>query len=1188
MPNWTDEQLSAINAYGVPVIVSAAAGSGKTAVLVERTIRLLCDEKLAIPANTLLAATFTNDAASQMREKLTEAFENAAIANPESLWIMKQQSLLRLADICTINSFCFDMVKSNLSSTDFQAGIRIMDDAESGMVTERALEAVMENAYASRPDEIEELIAMFCKENDGALRGMVLKLYKFLRSLPFKKLWTDKVLVSLQNGSMINEVFADSAKRSQEECAALKSIAERLLEYTERLPNHSAAAEIFKKNCEYAFLLAELPQDNDYESCRKAFSDFSWLDLKSARQKKAEVAASTQDENDLYEIAKKCYARLKKKALDIGECYKHSREAAEKDAKRTAEAFKKLIRLTDELDSEVRSIKIERNAVDFADTELMTVELLAVCDENGRLKRTPLAEEIYRSHRYGLILIDEFQDVNNLQEVIFKAISDTEDMTSIGNNVFCVGDVKQAIYRFRQANPMIFMNTRFQGQDPESSVREILLTRNFRSRGSVLDFSNYVFSSLMTAELGEVDYNKSEELVRGAQFEGADAPCEIITVHTDAEEESGEAPDEFTAIARKIRRMIDDGVTVRDGDTVRPCRPGDFCVLTRNNILSDALPESFKTEGLKILSSGVSGYLKSREISLVLNLLTVTVSPMRDIPLASVMLSPIMGFTDDEIALVKLHDKKARLYKNILDLSSDESDQLGRKCSEAVKLIKKLRIYSASLPLTRLVKKIYDVTDIFAYAAAYEDGKQKCANLYLLLEYAKSYEASSDDGAAGFLRYIDYISKSGGDFEEALTVVESDDAVNVKTIHKSKGLEYPFVFVCQLSKAFNFRDIYGRMTLNSAYGIGLSFLDYSSLTKQSTAFSDYVAEKNTSELLSEELRLLYVAMTRAKERLFIVLDIGEKTVEKAGEFLSEINSHCVASSLSKRAACPADWLLMALSKHPYFGVIRDKLPFDGYCDPKDISPAIKISGSLPPNGTVNVSDDMQEEASDPELVKRIIENFGRQNDRRLTTTEAKVSVSELAKDDPLSFFPKVPGLDDTVGELTAAKKGTIMHRFMQIADYSLAAGDVEAEIERLKSRGAFTGIEAASISRKSLRAFFGGEIYKRISASKNVMREKSFIVKFSDINVDENLAETYNNTDGMLQGIADCIFEEDDGYVLVDYKTDRVNALEELKERYSMQLALYKAAFDILLDKPVKSCYIYSYRLAAGIEVGLQ
>ncbi|MCD7847591.1 MAG: UvrD-helicase domain-containing protein [Oscillospiraceae bacterium] len=1185
MPNWTDEQLEAINAIDEPIIVSAAAGSGKTAVLVERTIRLLCDEEKRIPADKLLAVTFTNDAASQMREKLSDALEKKATEEPDNSWIQKQQSLLKLADICTINSFCFDMVRNRLEETDFQSGVRIMEENESGMLAERALTAVLENAYRDRPEETERLISLFCKENDSTLRAMILKLYDFLRTLPFKDVWADKILTSFKDGTALESVINGRTADAVNLCKNLRTVSLRLRNLAESLEYHKSAQDIFIASCDQAESLCDIPKNHDWDECREILSDISWKGLQSARQSKAEKAKSTAAEDELYESAKDCYNRLKEVAAEISGIYFCTVADAEKDAELSADCFSSLMKLTNELWDEVMRLKVEKNAVDFADTELITVRLLAECDPDGKIHRTKLSEEIRNSGMYSLILIDEFQDVNNLQEVIFKSISDTNNLGEIGSNVFAVGDVKQAIYRFRQANPMIFMNTRLQGKSPDSPVREIILSKNFRSRNAVLDFSNYIFSSLMTTDLGEVEYTKEEELVCGAQYEGVDQPCTIIEVDCEGKNSAETEELEYTAIARRIRKMINDGVTVTDGGVRRPCRAGDFCVLSRNNPDGELAVECFEAEGLKIASTSVSGYLGSREISLLINLLSITVSPMRDIPMSSIMLSPIMGFTDDELARVKLFDKKHRLYRNMLDISEDSSDPvLQAKCSQAVALIKKLRLYSSSMTLTRLIKKIYDITDLISLAASYEDGDKKTANLYLMLEYARSYEESSKDGLNGFLRYIDYISQNGGDFNEAVTVTESQDAVSFKTIHKSKGLEYPFVFICRLSKKFNKKDLYGRLILNTDAGVGMSFLDYGSLTKRKTIFSEYVESKNLSEMLSEELRLLYVAMTRAKEQLFIVYDIDEKTAERAVGFSYEIAGSKIPSSLSSRAQCMQDWVTMAMCKHPGFKLLREALPDDAYADTSRV-PDISEEMPLEVSQLDDAKSIISEVKPDEDLKSKILQSFKFRNDPVLTSTEAKVTVSELASDDPVNFFPKVPKLKETVTELTAAQKGTLMHRFMQCADYSLAAKDVETEIRRLTDSGIFSEHEAKSLDRESLSKFFGSDIYRRMSKSPNVSRERSFIVKFTDIEASYDITSAYGGTDGMMQGIADCIFEEPDGYVIVDYKTDKVQTIEELANRYSMQLSLYKAAFDVLLDKPVKSCYIYSLRLAEGLEI---
>lgn len=1187
MYDWTEEQLKAIETTGVPIIVSAAAGSGKTAVLVERTIRLLCDEKLRIPADSLLAVTFTNDAAAQMSQKLSQEIDLRAELEPDNEWIQRQQALLRLAEITTINSFCYNLVKDNLSETDFQSGIRILEENEAAMLIDRALTAVLEREYADRPVEIEELISLFCRENDAALRRMILQLYRFLRSLPFPKLWADAVLKGLRDGSTALELISDFDGMAKETADLIENTISRLRSCTEALEYHSAAKRVLLENCDLAEAVLETARVCPRDDVKELVSSIEWRAL-TVRQTKAEKESASELEAGIYETAKGCYAHLKELFEEFGGIYAFSDEDIGADAKKVAIYFERLFELCTKLDEEVHEMKVERNAVDFADTELMCVSLLVNCDENGKITRTPLAEEIVSSRIYRVILIDEFQDVNNLQEVIFKAISDTDDLAEIGKNVFVVGDVKQAIYRFRQANPQIFMKTRAQGKSEDSEVCELLLRRNFRSRGSVLDFCNYVFGALMSKRVGETDYSDEEALVRGSDFVTPDEPTEIIVIDDDCEEDISTI--EFTAVARKIRQMLDDRAPVRDGGSSRPCRPSDFCVLTRNNVTGSEVAEIFESEGLKILSNDTSGYLKSREISVLLNLLAIISNPMQDVHLASVMLSPIMGFSDDDLAQLRLFSREDKLYKIMLAVSKGEyqaDDKLAKKCEDAVALLKRLSVFASGMTLTRLIRKIYDVTDIFSIASSYEDSEQKCANLYLLLEYARGYEQSSPDGVQGFLRYIEYISKSGGDFEQALTVTESADAVVIKTVHRSKGLEYPFVFLCQTRKRFNQTDLRGALQLNTDKGVGLSFLDYSTLTKRSTAFWEHVKIANKSELLSEELRLLYVAMTRAKERLFIILDLSDKAIKRAADLSYEIDGYRVPPAVAQKAACTADWLMMALMKHPGFQALHTKLGSDIYADGGEvILPAIKVSPMPQSHADITRTED-ESVAVDGSLVSQIIKGFSFAPDERMTKNEAKLTVSEIVKDDALCFFPQVPSLDESLEEFSAAQRGTITHRFMQFCDFSAASRDLEAEISRLVMGSIFTKREAEAISRHSVSRFFESDIYRRLNDSPNVLRERQFIIRFDDIAVDESLREIYRGTDGMLQGIADCLFEEEDGYVLVDYKTDRVKSTAELAEKYRGQLALYKAAFDALLDKPVKSSFIYSFRLGEGIELKL-
>ncbi len=1181
MPNWTDEQLQAINAFGHPVIVSAAAGSGKTAVLVERAVRILCDEALKIPADTLLAVTFTKEAAGQMREKLEAALEAELDKNPDNEWINRQISLLRLAEICTINSFCYDLVRNNLPDTEFQSGVRIADENEIEMICNRALDIVMEEAYEQRPYETEMLFGYLCTENDTNLRALVLQLRTFLRTLPFSNAWANNIIKSFENGIAIENAINHKFNLLDEELMPQFVSAINELEASiQKLVNYSSAQSSLSVNLQYAKSIANAIINRNWDDSFNGVHSVKWASVRNT-QTKAEAYNSGFDDQIAYEEAKEKYAEIKRIATALKKEFTATYSDITIDAEITLKIFKSLLNLCNELEKQIMLIKVEKNCMDFADTELTTVKLLLNCDENGNLSRTKFCEEIRNSGRYKLIIIDEFQDVNNLQDVIFKAVSNTDDLSVIGGNVFVVGDVKQAIYRFRHANPTIFINTRKQAKSGRTDVEEILLKRNFRSRNNVLNLANYIFSSVMCEEVGELEYTK-EELVYGELYSGTDPASEIIV--SNYSENDDKAKLEYQAAARKIKQMIADGVTVKDGDNLRPCRPNDFCIISRNHA-SKQLSECFEAEGLSIASNEKTAYIKSREISLLLSLLSVISNPMHNIELASVMLSPLMGFDDNELTIVKTKNRHVRIYKNMLEIADEPENPLYAKCKKAVNLIKKLRVYSASLSVSRLIKKVYDLTDMVSIAGVYQNGKQKSANLNLMLEYARSYEESSADGLSGFLRYIDYLISADKDFNRAIIVSESENAVNFNTIHGSKGLEYPFVILCGMTKNFNKKDIRRAMCLHVDGGFSIVYSDYKTLTKHITVFSDYLKDIGDDELMSEELRLLYVALTRAKEKLIMIMSFNDKNIERVGKLVSQTDSEKIAPIASRKAVCMQDWVVLALSKHPDFDIVRNVLESEAFISTLNI-PEIEITEPLE-----SVTDEIAVEHSfkaDENAVNAIKQSFAFEYDARLVDKDAKISVSEIVKDDSLTFFPQVPKLDDALEELSATQKGTIMHRFMQLANYENAESNAEAEIERLVKLNAFTVKEANSINVKCIKDFFETDIYSRMKKSKCVMREKQFLVKMNDIKLPQELEKAYAGTDGMLQGIADCIFEEPDGYIIVDYKTDRIKNVSQLIERYSMQLGFYKAAFDILLDKPVKSAYIYSLYLAEGVEAEIE
>ncbi|MBR5121650.1 MAG: UvrD-helicase domain-containing protein, partial [Oscillospiraceae bacterium] len=920
---------------------------------------------------------------------------------------------------------------------------------------------------------------------------------------------------------------------------------------------------------------------SEWDEFYYSYKQVKWMSVGAGKKE-----SLTDEGKSLLKALQDTNASMKEKLKKIADIFVSSYAQMLSDSFVIAEIFEGIVKLADELEEEILKAKIEKNCIDFADAELIAVDLIVKADDNGKLTRTKLCEEIVKTNRYKVIIIDEFQDVNNLQDVIFKSVSNTDDLGIIGDNVFVVGDVKQAIYRFRHANPAIFIETRKQAKSGKGNVEEILLRNNFRSRKNILDFANYIMHSVMSEEIGELEYTDDEELKYGASYGGEDSPCDIIIVNPDEldGEDKLEAA-EYRAIARRIKQMLNEKVQVTDGDGTRDCKPSDFCVIARNNMDSTFI-ECFENEGLSVSSSESKGYLKSLEIMLLTNLLSVISNPMNDIALAAVMVSPLMCFNDTELATVKIHNKRSKIYKNMLQISKEAENPLAEKCLEAVSLIKKLRVYASSLTVSRLIKKVYDVTDLISIASVYQDGKQKSANLNLMLEYARNYEESSSDGLSGFMRYLSYVSKNDNGFKQAIIVSEYENAVNVKTMHGSKGLEFPFVFLCRLDKQFNKKDLSERLLLNLNAGVAITYLDYTTLTKHKTALSKYLNTVGISELLSEELRLLYVALTRAKERLSLVLSIGEQEKQRISNLAMEICKEQIQPFTVKKAVCMQDWICLSLSKHPEFKLFEDDL--GGVYYKTDINQAPKINIMPPLEDEVEINGNDETILPNLNLVENIKDTFAFEYDDRLVDKDAKISVSEIVKDDSLTFFPQVPKLGDTLEELSATQKGTVMHRFMQLANYENAENDVEAELQRLVKLNAFTVKEASGINTELIAKFFETDIYSRMKQSENVMREKSFIVKMSDIKLPKDLQEAYANTDGMLQGIADCIFEESDGYIIVDYKTDRVNQISKLLELYSMQLGFYKAAFDILLDKPIKSAYIYSLQLAQGVEAQIE
>ncbi len=1206
---WTSDQLKAIETTDKAVIVSAAAGSGKTAVLIERTIRLLIDKDKQIPADKLLAVTFTNDAASQMREKLSIALNKKIEEDPTNEWLQSQQMKLQMAKIATINAFCLDLVKNNIHYFDISSGVRILDETEYSVMQTKALEEIMEKYYNEKPELMTFLNNAFCVGDDRKLSEIVLQLYNFSRSLPFKDSWFKKVLESYDINSemyMSWEKTAFSSIFSQLEIANSSIIeADKI---ADSLTCYKGVANLIKEDFALAQELMRDLNSTGWDELSKKLGNISFSRFNGRADKGTSPGA--------IEVAKVEYIKnlrnnYKSEISAIQKSFKYSMKQIEEDLIQNKTAMEYLLMLVNDLWDYLWEQKVIKNAIDFADVELMSIQLLAEETENG-YRKTQLAKDIQNGDDYRIILIDEFQDVNNLQDIIFKMLSKSEKDEIIGGNMFVVGDIKQSIYRFRQANPNIFIQTRKDAREEENKdiITEIKLRKNFRSRKCVIDFVNFVFEKIMSSELGEVDYDVDEALDLGASYDERQLDTEILIVNSssdDEEDTENVLTDEPLTVAKRIKNMLKEGHPVFENGVSRPCRQSDFCVLLRSKTVNKEYIKAFQTVGLQAQCEELTGYLRSREISVLINMLTVIDNPMNDIALATVLMSPIFMFSADEISELRLENKASKLYSIFLGVIAENDDKINKKitlqnivlenkCKAVVEKIRELRFYASSMTLERLIIKIYDSTDFFSLASTFKDSTQKRANLRLLLEYANSYDKSISGGLTGFIRYINVIFKNGGDLKQAGIISNTADSVAIKTIHKSKGLEYPFVFLCRTATKFTQqkRDLSKEMLINLYSGIGFRFKNNSNLTKYTTLPYDAIRISNEKELLSEEMRLLYVALTRAKEKLFITYIINDTIIKRIDSLaLSISKTRGVAPSIVKSAGSMQDWLTMALLTYKNDDFLRKQCVSD--CEIPLNETQADISFVTEVQDGENISSEINELAKNAEKIiasKEIISEIKRyinfEYDTSLSKTTSKLSVSEIAKKDtPFEFFYQIPSLKDEKGKLSAAEKGTATHSFMENADFENARIDVEEEINRLVSIGLLSKKEGNAINKPAVQAFFHGDFYDRIRKSRNIMREKQFLVMISELKLDDEAIIEYNNTDAMLQGIADCIFEEEDGYVLVDYKTDNVKSVDELTQHYTLQLKLYKAAFDLILDKPVKSSYIYSFKLQAGIEIDL-
>lgn len=1178
---WTTDQQHAIECCKGSVLVSAAAGSGKTTVLVERVIRRLTDEDNPCSAEDLLIVTFTRAATAQMREKIGAAILKRLSEDPTDRHLRRQYMLLPFAKICTIDSFCNDLVRENFHALGISPDYSLLDNETAVIMKNDVCEAMLERAYEEDSDGsfsgLSDMMSSGSSDEDFA--KLIIKMYDISTAYPFPDLWLDSLIEEYSQPDINKSCWGVIIKKYV--CDMLDYCVSSSNDMMAAMESDSIVADAYGAAVQSDInMYAELREkvNRDWDEALEAFNTVKYMGLGRVPK-----GYESETKNTVMTARKKLKDLLKKvpniMCVSSGE---HS-----EDVRLMRGPVTKLIELVKQFGREYSAEKDKMNSADFSDILHRALNLLAVSDGRGGYIKTDLAREL--SSHYVEILVDEYQDINEAQDMIFKAISADE------NNLFTVGDVKQSIYRFRQAMPEIFLRRRSTTHSFESGKYPLGITlgSNFRSRVGVTSCVNYIFRQLMSTEAGELEYDDSEALNAAAKYPERDTPdCELHVV-TD----KGNRADTLEAQARYVARYIDR--TVREGKTLvtkggalHPASYGDFCILLRTaKNVSSVYANALSERGIPVFSPETGGFFEAAEISFILSLLRVLDNPVQDIPLAAVMLSPLFGFSAGELADIRASAKERLeagetepLYRSVT-ASADEGDE---KAAAFLKKIESLRRLSLTLSAGELVRRVCEETGFDAIAGAMPDGERRRLNIGLLCDYAEKYEAAGNLGLSGFIRFIDKVARTSGDLATAARPSENADIVRIMTVHQSKGLEFPICILADMQHAFNERDNTESVLISSSAGLGMKRRTEDGISVYDTASRR--AAVITSERMgrSEEMRVLYVALTRAKENLVMVTSVPNP--EKG---LAKVAVECGIGERANPFAVLrmnnfSDLVLTALMRHPAADELRKLSGVDVpiFLPEKDrFKLKVIVSDS---ESFMAESANEQKIAAKPVFFDEVCERLDYSDPRSvLSSVPAKRAASDGSERGiNREYFASSRPAFMSSGGLTPAQRGTATHKFMQFSNYAAARADIESELARLVDGGFLSEEEGKAVNVSAAKRFFMSSLAERIFASDNVMREKKFAALFPAKFFYPELTGEAAEEKIVVQGIADCVFVEDGKLVIVDYKTDTGVDAEALLDRYSAQLGIYREALSQALGTPVKETLLYSFFMNSTVKVG--
>ncbi|MGW7888054.1 helicase-exonuclease AddAB subunit AddA [Staphylococcus xylosus] len=1198
---WTDNQWKSIYAKGQDILVAAAAGSGKTAVLVERIIqRIIKDE---IDVDKLLVVTFTNASAREMKHRVDQRIQEASNEDPDNTHLKNQRVKIHQAQISTLHSFCLKLIQHHYDVLDIDPNFRTSSEAENILLLEQTIDEVLEKHYDQLdPNFIDLTEQLSSDRNDNQLRNTVKEMFYFSVANPNPTAWLNQLSAPYDDVTkqadllkLLNDlamIFMNSALEALNKSYDLFMMLEEVDKQVEVLEKER---RFIAQAMEGGTLNTQVIAEHQFEARFPA--------------KNKKIKEANEMMLDAYDDGKKHYDQYKALVTKVQEDYfLRNAEDLKIDMQRLAPRVAYLAQVTEDVIELFNQKKRSRNLLDFSDYEHFALRVLM--NEDG----TPSDIADMYCEQFEEILVDEYQDTNRVQEQIIACIKRGNEADG---NLFMVGDVKQSIYKFRQADPSLFIGkyNRFTLDGSENGMR-IDLSQNFRSRKEVLTTTNYLFKHMMDEAVGEIVYDDAAQLYYGAPYDNEPHNVQLNMLVEDASSDLNGSEQEAEYIVQQVEKIMSEH-EIYDMTTEQYRKPSykDIVILERSYGQARKIQQAFKDHNIPFHVNSKEGYFEQTEVQLILSFLRTVDNPLQDIYLVGLMRSVIYQFTEDELSNIRVFSPNDDYFYQSIQhyIANDAANKkLVAKLESFLKDIEMYQHYSQSHPVYQLIDKFYNDHYVIQYFSGIIGGKGRRANLYGLFNKAVEFENSSFRGLYQFIRFIDELIERGKDFGEENIVGPNDDVVRMMTIHSSKGLEFPFVIYSGLSRRFRRDDLHRPVILNQSYGLGMTYYDVDSrLSYPSLSSVTYkaIAEK---EMVSEEMRLIYVALTRAKEQLFLIGRVKDEKELTQFEQVSVSQTH-LPVSYRLTAQRPIDMIYPILAKYQstslpkelrFEATINDiddsmkpfvQLKTDFY---EDIASEIVIAESE----QRTLVDIQSAQTNNDELKAQIHKQLSFKYPHQVAIEKpSKQSVSELKRqletEQADTNYDRVrqyrigsasydrPGFLSHTTKRKANEIGTLMHTVMQHLPFKkegLSRSDVDVLINQLIDKHIIDEDAKKDVRFEDIYQFIESELYSTIAMSERIYRELPFVVNQAKVDRIENMEEDAS----IIQGMIDLIFEKDGQYYFVDYKTDAFNRRRnmsdeaigaQLRERYKVQMEYYRNTLETILKTNVKG-YLYFFK----------